>query len=175
MTMIINIALRTAIAAALLGGCAGSPDVEPDGPARAPLGVRGPLAQVAWLTGAWETALDEQGNVTEEHWTPARAGTMFGANRLIRGEATAFFEYLRIEERDGGLVYLASPAGRSPATPFTLVPDDDPLTVVFENPEHDFPQRIMYTRVADGGMVASIEGTSDGREQRMRWEYRRVD
>jgi len=45
--------------------------------------------------------------------------------------------------------------------------------LVFENPEHDFPQRIGYERDGDG-MRAWIEGTLDGRSRRVEFAYMRV-
>ena len=50
--------------------------------------------------------------------------------------------YLRIVERDGGLVYIAQPGG-NPPTEFVLT-ELDKKRAVFVNPRHDFPQRIIY-------------------------------
>ena len=35
--------------------------------------------------------------------------------------------------------------------------------VVFENPTHDFPQRIIYRKGADRSVTARIEGVIDGK------------
>jgi hypothetical protein len=37
--------------------------------------------------------------------------------------------------------------------------------VVFENKEHDFPQRIIYRLVANGKLLGRIEGVVDGAER----------
>lgn len=94
--------------------------------------------QVAWLSGCW------QGSAGEEWWLPPLGGTMVGVNRGPEREAKQpSFEFLRIVEQETDLVYLASPGGRYPPTAFkaTEVASD---RAVFENPEHDFPQRITY-------------------------------
>lgn len=71
-------------------------------------------------------------------------GTMLGMNRGPEREGRQpAFEFLRIVEEDGALVYLASPSGRQPPTPFRSVEIGEE-SVVFANPEHDFPQRITY-------------------------------
>jgi hypothetical protein len=45
--------------------------------------------------------------------------------------------------------------------------------VVFENPQHDFPQKIGYQRVSPDALLAWIEGT-DKRETRRIESYRRA-
>lgn len=66
------------------------------------------------------------------------------------------FEYLCIAQRHGGLVYTAMPNGGS-ATDFLLTKiSADSAT--FENPDHDFPRAITYTKRADGGVDATISG-----------------
>jgi hypothetical protein len=82
------------------------------------------------------------------------------------------FEFLRIEADPSGLVYLASPQGR-PATPFPLK-ELSGQRVVFENPEHDFPQRVLYWRDAEDSLHARIEGTRGGRTAAQEWVWRRV-
>jgi len=106
------------------------------------------LDQLSWLAGKWEG--EEDGVFMEEVWLDARGGLMLGLHRDSRPGAAAFFEYLRIEERTDGLVYLASPRGQ-PATEFTAVELSDSLAV-FQNPAHDYPQKISY-RVDDTGRL----------------------
>lgn len=72
------------------------------------------------------------------------------------------FEYLRIVERDGGLVYVAQPGGRAP-TEFALTKLDE-KRAVFVNPRHDYPQRIVYELSKEGVVTASI-GFAKGRLQ----------
>lgn len=138
------------------------------------------LGDLAWLAGSWQGRAGEIEQ--EEVWTAPKGGMMLGLHRDVRPGGRAFFEFLRIEEQggdggDGGIVYLASPSGRSPATPFRLVRLDD-HEVTFENPEHDFPQRVIYRleRAADGGetLVARVEGTVDGEERHQEWRWRRA-
>ena len=79
------------------------------------------------------------------------------------------FEYLRIVERDGGLVYIAQPGGRPP-TEFTLV-ELTKSRAVFENPRHDYPKRIAYELSADGRLSATIGFLKGGSPQR--FEFKR--
>lgn len=79
------------------------------------------------------------------------------------------FEYLRIVERHGGLVYVAQPNG-SPPTEFVLA-EISATRAVFENPRHDFPQRIVYELSADGGLTASIGFMKGGKPQNFEYEH----
>src|SRR5688572_21193693 len=82
-----------------------------------PAAARGTLAQLAWLAGDWAGTMGRAS--IEERWTPAAGGAMLAVARTVKDDRLAAFEYLRIVERDGGLVYIAQPNGRPP-TEFTL-------------------------------------------------------
>lgn len=125
------------------------------------------VTALAWMAGSW--AGTEGRFAHEEHWTAPRGGAMVGMHRTVGSGRMVEFEFLRIEERDGTLVYLAMPGGRSPATPFTLA-ELDRERVVFENAAHDFPQRVLYWK--DGAALrARVEGTVDGRQRSMEWRW----
>ena len=130
---------------------------------------RAPSAtQLDWLAGCW----GEIGKTsTEECWLPARGGTMLGVHRDAHADG-AIFEYLRIVwQADGSVVYHASPMGK-PATAFALV-EVTARAVRFENPEHDWPQRIVYEQGPDDTLLVRAEGlASDSR--RMHWAWQRL-
>ncbi len=129
--------------------------------------ARGTLTQLAWLAGTWSGG---DGPVTfEERWTPAAGGAMLAVSRTLKGDRMVAFEFLRIVERDGGLVYIAQPNGRPP-TEFTLTAiTADSAT--FENPMHDFPKMIRYSRRADGSLEARV---SDGGQKGETFVFRKV-
>jgi hypothetical protein len=114
--------------------------------------------QLAWMAGSWKS--DSGRAVVEEHWTTPSAGSMVGMNRTVFGGKKVSFEFLRIEARPDGVFYLASPGGRPP-TPFKLM-ETQKQKVVFENPEHDFPQRVLYWKNGEE-LCARIEGTRQGK------------
>lgn len=127
------------------------------------------LADLGFIHGAW--ASENSRSRTEEFWSPPRAGTMLGASRTMRGDKTVFFEHFRIEQRDGEIVYVAQPGGRAP-TEFKLTSFDG-TRAVFENPQHDFPTRIIYEKIDNRTMRASIEGLQNGKPAGQTWEFKR--
>jgi hypothetical protein len=118
------------------------------------------IAQLAWLAGTWSGVNGP--STTEERWTPGASGAMLGLGRSLRGSAQASFEFLCIAEREGGLVYTAWPNARPTPTYFVLTAiSGDSAT--FENPSHDYPQLVRYTRRADGALETTIS-LSNGRQ-----------
>ncbi len=114
------------------------------------------INDLAWITGDWQSAAGGRAQV-EEHWTKPAGATMMGVSRTIVGEKTAEFEYLRIEQRADGIFYAAHPKARCPGTDFKLTKLSD-SEAVFENPQHDFPKRVIYRKTSEDGLTASIDG-----------------
>lgn len=137
-------------------------------PARAQESVT--IENLRWIAGSWTAAA---GLLTvEEHWTQPATNGMLAVGRTLSGQRMVSFEYLRIEERDDGIFYVAHPGGR-PLTEFRLTRWDG-RTVVFENPDHDFPKRILYTRNDDGSMTARVDAGEGVKEGAREITYHRV-
>jgi hypothetical protein len=130
--------------------------------------ARASISQMSWLAGAWNGA---SGPVSfEERWTAAAGGAMLAVSRTVKSDRMVAFEYLRIVERDGTLIYIAQPGGRPP-TEFRLsaiTPD----SAMFENKAHDFPKVIAYAKKPDGTLEARV---SDGGQGGETFRFRRAD
>src|SRR5215212_204222 len=128
------------------------------------------LADLSWMSGDWQTAPGGRAQI-EEHWTQAVGGSMIGMGRTIAREKTYEFEYLRIEQRADGIFYVAHPKGQCPGTDFKLS-RASATEAVFENPQHDFPKRIIYRKGADDSLIATIDGGEGSKA--MSFSYRRM-
>lgn len=115
------------------------------------------IDDLSFMAGHWA------GDGIDEVWLAPQANMMVGMNRtIVKGRAS--FEFFRIIVKpDGGISYMTQPGGR-PAVEFKLTELGD-QRVVFSNPEHDFPKRIIYD-LRDGELCARIEGEkpTDGQE-----------
>lgn len=117
------------------------------------------LEDLAWLAGCWASVGGETGSM--EQWMPPAGGIMLGMSRTVRNSQTVAYEYMQIRQSgDGRIHYTAMPSGQ-PAASFALLGMGE-SEVVFENPEHDFPQRIIYRLKPGGRLEASIEGKLNG-------------
>lgn len=119
------------------------------------------LADLAWMVGDWQSAPGARRQV-EEHWTTAAGGTMMGVGRTVAGDKTVEFEYLRIEQRADGIFYVAHPKARCPGTDFKLTRVSS-TEAVFENPQHDFPKRVIYRKGENDSLTATIDGGEGSR------------
>jgi hypothetical protein len=124
------------------------------------------IADMAWLAGAWGGTRSTSS--TEERWSPPKGGAMLGVSRTVKKDKMIAFEFLRIVERDGGLVYVAQPGGHPP-TEFVLT-ELDKKRAVFVNPRHSYPQRIVYELSNEGALTASI-GFAMGRLQSFEFKH----
>jgi len=125
-----------------------------------PLGFPGAAAAnppLDWIAGHWCADLGE--DTVEELWLPPHGGVIVGLGRTRTSDRTTGFEYLRILDIDGTQSYVAQPGGRPP-TAFRRTAGAGHW-VRFENPDHDFPQRIEYRR--DGDILhAEVTGSGEG-------------
>ena len=123
------------------------------------------VAGLGWMSGHWQTA----DGATEEDWSAPRAGMMLGTGRTIANGAVREYEFLRLQDgADGVAVYWGSPNGVTPVG-FRLT-EAGPGRATFDNPDHDYPQRIRYRRDGDA-LVATISAIDDSHA--MSWTYRR--
>ncbi len=149
--------MRAIILAAALTACA-TADAQPAG------------GSLDWMSGYWLSC--DGGTQTAENWIGAGGATMLGTN-LTRAGGREAYEFLRIgPNANGGRSYFSMPGGRSPPTEF-VVSEAEGQRVVFANPAHDFPQRIIYRREGDV-LHARIEGTMNGRTEGMDWRFERA-
>lgn len=124
--------------------------------------VRADITALDFMTGCWSAVGKQPGS--GEQWMRPAGGMMLGVNRTVRDGKTVAWEYLRIVEEDDGIIALiASPSGQSSAR-FEMI-EMAKHEVVFENPDHDFPQRIIYRLDAAGNLNGRIEGKIDGNDR----------
>ena len=122
-----------------------------------------------WLEGHWraeDTRIHNEVRFVEEMWSDGIAGHMFAIGRTVRGRQTRAFEFLRISEEDGKLVYIAQPNGGAPVR-FPMISQGS-REVVFANPAHDYPQRIAYRR--EGTALHATISLTDG-SNATSWTY----
>ena len=116
------------------------------------------IQDVAWLRGCWTMTNGDR--VIEEQWMAPAGKAMLGVGRTVRGESLIEYEFVVLREQGDRLEYVAQPSGQ-PAASFLLREVGD-RQVVFENPQHDFPQRILYRALPGDKLHARIEGMRNG-------------
>ena len=127
------------------------------------------VADLFWLSGCWQ---GQQGTaVIEEIWSKPAGTSMLGLGRTVKNNRTVSFEFMQFREQNGTLAFLPQPQG-GPQVTFPLK-ESTRGKFVFENLSHDYPQRVSYQRKS-GLLVASIEGTQNGKFSRQEFVMRKV-
>lgn len=134
------------------------------------LAAQADASALSWLAGCWE--LRSGARVTVEQWMAPAGGAMLGVSRTTVSARLREYEFIFLGPVDGKLSYVARPSGQPGAT-FPLVTMDDTLAV-FEQPAHDFPQRIVYRRRGVDSLVARIEGPRGDRSIGVDFPFRRI-
>jgi len=126
------------------------------------------VADLSWMTGVWRS--ESGAMIFEERWTDAEGGALLGVSKSISKGRMVFFEFFRIVEmKEGGVAYIAQPAGRPP-TEFRLT-KSAPGEVVFENPQHDHPKIIRYRKTPEG-LTAEVEGDEGGKHVKQEFVFK---
>ena len=129
------------------------------------------LSAVAFMAGCWRGAPSPNGTTIEEWYSEPATNLVLGMTRYVRDGRVVDFEFTMIERTDSTFLLVPRPKGvRSDAFPLKELTDGQ---AVWENPAHDFPQRIIYRRGDGGTLVARIEGNTPGGARHSEWTMTR--
>jgi hypothetical protein len=155
------------IAACLLLAATACPE------ARAQHAKNNPLREAAWLIGTWENKTPK--GKLYETWTRANDSMYQGKSYMLRDKDTMVFETMRLVLREGRLCYIPTVADQNSGQPVVFRQNGPGGTdMIFENPEHDFPQRITYKQLSKDALMAAIRGIKDGKERSQQFPMKRV-
>ncbi len=103
------------------------------------------IAPFLWLSGTWEM-YRSAGGTRLEIWTPYKDESIVGRGLMFNDKDTTMLEQIQLVYRDKEFYYIATVPDQNNGNPieFKLVKTEGTV-YTFENPNHDFPQRIIYT------------------------------
>jgi len=132
------------------------------------------LDSLKWLEGSWKRE-SPNGVVSYESWQRVSERTMEGRGWRVGPEgASRETESMLLARMGTELFYIPKPPQNEHPVAFKLI-EVSSSRVLFENPGHDFPQRIGYERNEDGSMTAWIEGDDEaGKPQRVDFPFERA-
>ncbi|MBX2973314.1 MAG: hypothetical protein KF797_09435 [Flavobacteriales bacterium] len=133
----------------------------------------GTKVDIESLFGDWLDIQDSGRTYVHEHWERGADGTPTGIGHVLSGKDTVFIEHLALLTIRDTLHYAVSIGSKGgEATLFKLVHDRDSL--VFTNPAHDMPQRIVYVPQGPDAWHAIVSGTHKGRMAVDHYHFDRV-
>lgn len=166
--------VHTALVALLFCACTNTPAPTTSEPApAAPAPDMGAfLALIEHLEGHWEQRSENDSTVFNEQWRRSD-GALRGMGFVMSGRDTVWIEHLYMHWNETGATYeVRIPAQNGGHTiPFRLVLASE-REMIFENMEHDFPQRLGYQWEADTWRVV-IDGTDQGLQRAESFQFTR--
>lgn len=127
-----------------------------------------PATDLNWLGGYWLSC--DGGREVAEYWSDARGGVLFNTTVNLNGDRVSS-ERTVMMAVEGRLSFVYEPTGANVVFPMISL---EGQRAVFENPDNDFPQRVIYSRQGDV-LTGRIEGTIDGQAQSMEWTYQAAE
>jgi hypothetical protein len=113
-------------------------------------------------------------SIVDEHWLSPLGGMMLGTGRTVKNGKVLEYEFVVLRTSATGATYEAHPSGQD-STTFSSNVAPSGAQIVFENPAHDFPQKVGYRRVSADSMVAWIEGNTASGSKKIEFPYGRVE
>ncbi|MEO8648274.1 MAG: DUF6265 family protein [Acidobacteriota bacterium] len=130
------------------------------------------LNELAMFSGCWERSDKNGAVIVSEQWMKPAGTSILGMGRTVRDGKTVDHEFMRIENRADGLYFVARPKANAEETEFKLK-SRTANSFTFENPEHDFPQRVIYS-FGNGTMTGRIEGNNKGKPMGIDFPFKKV-
>jgi len=121
-----------------------------------------------WLIGKWENN-SAIGNLSET-WTKVNDSIYEGESFFIKGKDTLHFEKIQMKQKGEDLFYIATIKGQNKDKAVTFKHNDTiKKQLIFENPKHDFPQKISYSQITKDSIIIQISGIQQGKASSERY------
>lgn len=130
------------------------------------------LDKASWLIGTWTSSFTE--NAYLEIWQKANDSAYYGHCFKIVNNEIAMEDVMGLKEVNGKLIYSARVPDQNGGeiVKFNLTSQTD-NQIVFENPNHDFPTKIVYTKINNDSIVTEISGEIKGEIKKVDFRMKR--
>lgn len=126
-----------------------------------------------WLLGNWENKSDD-GDLLE-NWKKVNDSLYEGESYFIKGKDTLHFEKIQMKQKGEALFYITTIKGQNNDKPVTFIHNDTiEKQLVFENPKHDFPQKIAYSKITKDSIIIQISGIQQGKPSSERFSMKKT-
>lgn len=133
----------------------------------------GDIKKAEWLIGTWENKTPK-GSIYET-WNKTSDTEFAGKSYIVKEKDTLVFENIQLIQEQDRLFYIPTVKNQNNGWPVRFAPKIISETkLVFENPQHDFPQIISYTKITADSLVAEISGIKNGQERKQIFSMKRV-
>lgn len=130
------------------------------------------LSKLNWMLGNWSGIMEE--SIVTERWVKINDTLFSGESLFIKGSDTLSRETISLSMQNSAIFYIPLVEGQNDNKPvyFKLTFSDN-TNAVFENPGHDFPQKITYKLINGDSLIATISGLQEGKDRSISFPMRR--
>ncbi len=126
------------------------------------------LNRLDWFIGSWTGETSE--SIFTETWVKVNDTLFTGQSYFIKGNDTLGSETISLQQQDTSVFYVPLVEGQNDNKPISFkLTYSDGTNAVFENPEHDFPQKIAYQLKENDSLIATISGNNNGKIRSIRF------
>lgn len=132
------------------------------------------LKSSKWLIGKWENKSD--GGHLLETWNKTNDSIFNGESYFIKGNDTLHSEKIELKQKGDKLLYISSIKGQNNDKPITFSHKIEfHKQLVFENPNSDYPRKIIYQRFSKAHLLIEISGMHQGKPSSTRYTLKKTD
>ena len=120
------------------------------------------LEKASYFIGEWENVTPEAN--FKEIWKQENDSTYLASSFITIKKDTVFFENIVLQQKNDSLFYTVSIKGenKEKAVSFYMTSNENE-NLTFENPKHDYPNKIVYKKINNDSLVATIYGIKNGK------------
>jgi hypothetical protein len=128
------------------------------------------MKEAEWLLGNWTN--QSEAGLAIEHWIKKNDSMFIGESYFIIGNDTASSERMSLEQHGDVMTYnpTVRDQNNNQRIEFTLTGFTE-KQLIFENPKHDFPQKIIYNQVNPDSIFAEISGKMNGENKTISFPF----
>lgn len=120
------------------------------------------IKMAEWLIGSWENETDQ--GILSESWEKTNDSLFHGQSYFIKKKDTLHSESVELSQNGEELIYSPTVKGQNNDLPVAFkLTSATAKQLIFENPAHDFPQKITYRMITADSLVAEISGNQQGK------------
>ncbi len=123
------------------------------------------------LPGKWK--IDTDRFEAYEEWTIKDDTEITGISFSTKNNQKKINEVLYVKKVGNFWAYIAAPKNQKPALFYLTSSEND--NFVFENPEHDFPQKLIYHFTKKNTIEVTIHGVENGEPKEVAFTFVKVE
>lgn len=124
------------------------------------------------LEGTWKM-ITKRGAICEE-WKVINADYLQNRGYRVSGNDTVINERVSLTNTKDGIFYTSTVEDQNNQKPIAFkLSSANGNSFIFENPDHDYPKRIVYQFISSDSLYAYIDDGSDDPKKRQNFRYKK--